>query len=436
MVTDGKLKAICTSQEAHCQLFDLRADPREQKNLAAARPKDAERLRAELDAFLSTIPRVEAMAVSDGVGFPEALARAKLGAPGAGPDVVPLLGDPRAPVRAAAARALGELSVRAALPMLARVRVDDADENVRAEASIASLLLGDDAASDAVIPLLARTAPDPQGMSVAARAALALARLERVEALPVLSSLALDETAQEADRLRAIAALGQVGTKAALPPLVKLLADVRLRGHVAEALAEVGGKKAANALVPVLAEERYQPNRTALAWALVKLRDARVVPLVERFLGMETGIPEGVRILLESKALDVPSARGARIALSKVRSGAWQCEEGLCVPGEGAQLVLPRRPGKRAVRVTFLLSGAEPGAKLVVDGKPLTVRAAEEELTIVRPSPAEAQRFSVRIEGKGALLAVTSVLETPEIPPPPPEPWHADAGTPGEKSAP
>jgi hypothetical protein len=220
MATDGKLKAICTSQDAHCQLFDLVNDPREQKNLAAARPRDAERLRGELDAFLSTIPRVEAMAVSDGVGFPEALARAKLGAPGAGPEVVPLLGDARAPVRLAAARALGELAVKSALPMLTRVRDNDPDAGVRAEAAIAALTLGDDAAADGVVPLLASKEGDDQGVPLAGRAALALARLQRPEALPVLSTLALDESAQEADRLRAIAAIGHIGSKAALPPLV------------------------------------------------------------------------------------------------------------------------------------------------------------------------------------------------------------------------
>jgi hypothetical protein len=205
---------------------------------------------------------------------------------------------------------------------------------------------------------------------------------------------------------------------------------VRLRGHVAEALAEVGGRKAASALVPVLAVERYQPNRSALAWALVKLKDARVVPLVERFLGMETGIPQGVRILVESKALETPSGRGARITASKVRSGAWQCDALSCVPGEGAALLLPRRGGSGPVRVTFLLSGAEPGAKLHVDDQVLTLRAAEEELTIVRDSPAQATRFALRMEGKGALVAVVVAPSQAEIPPPPPEPWQPpDAGT-------
>jgi hypothetical protein len=266
------------------------------------------------------------------------------------------------------------------------------------------------------------------------RAALALSRLKRVEALPVLSKLALDTAAQEADRLRAIEALGHVGTKGALDPLVELLSDVRLRAKVAEAIAQVGGRRAANALVPVLSEERYQPNRTALARALVTLRDPRVVPLIERFLGMETGIPEGVRILLDSKALDAPGARGARIAHPRVRAGSWQCEGDLCVPGEGAQLVLPPRPGSAPVRITFLLSKAEPGAKLWVDDTALTVRAAEEELAILRPSARDAGRLNVRIEGKGALVAVATARVTAEIPAPPPEPW--DGGTPAEKPTP
>ncbi|MEY4513253.1 MAG: hypothetical protein RLZZ450_5375, partial [Pseudomonadota bacterium] len=137
MVTDGKLKLICGAAEAHCALFDLRADPAELRNLAGAQPADVERLRAALDAFLGSISRAEAATVSAGVRFPDALARAKLGATIAADELIPLLDDARASVRSESARVLGELAARVALPRINTARAHDSDADVRAEAAIA-----------------------------------------------------------------------------------------------------------------------------------------------------------------------------------------------------------------------------------------------------------------------------------------------------------
>jgi arylsulfatase A-like enzyme len=425
MVSDGRLKLLCAASDPHCQLFDLASDPLEQTNLATERTADAQRLRGELGAFLSSIPKIEIMALSEGVGFPAALARAQLRAPGAGPDVVPLLGDPRPSIRAAAARALGELDVRSALPLLTRARSDDSEPTVRAEAAIASLLLGDDAAAEAVVPLLGDAEASAPGLARDRRAALALSRLKRSEALPALSALALDADAQEGDRLRAIAALGVVGTSDAIAPLSELLEHVRLCTAAARALAQVGGRRAADALARALKEQRYEPLRGALAQALATLGDRRTRGLVEHYLGMETSIPGGVRLLMESHALDVPSAGGALIANPRVREGAFECAGELCKPGEGAAVELPARGGGQ-VRATFLVH-AGPNARLLVDGEELPVTPGESQVSVVRKAR-EAGRFAVSAQGDVALIAVVVAKLVAEIPPPEPEPW--DAGTP------
>jgi arylsulfatase A-like enzyme len=428
MASDGKLKAVCSAHDDHCQLFDLVTDPSEQKNLALERPQDVARLRSALTDFLSSIPRTEALTVTDGVGFPAALARAKLGAPGAGADVVPLLADPRPAIRAAAARALGELSVHAALPMLARLRESDGEAEVRAEAAIAALSLGDDGAADEVSALLGDTRRDDFGLSRASRAALALARLQRPEALPALSELVLDHGAQEADRIRGIEALGTLGARKGVDALVRLLDDVRLRSSVAKSLASLGGKRAADALADALAHEPYQNARTSLARALQALGDRRTRPLVERFLGMETGIPEGIRILIELKALDIPGGSGVRLANARVRKGVFSCARDACTPGEGAVLLLPARPGRGPVRVTFLVEGAESGAALRVNGQALPARAREDQLSLVLPSAQAARSLSLAAQGTLAVSAAVVVKSVPEIPPPAPEPW--DGGVP------
>jgi hypothetical protein len=429
MATDGRFKAVCAADVPHCSLFDLVADPSERRNLATDRPADVARLRAELDGFFAAIPRAEALGVADGIRFPEPLARAKLGAPGAGPDVIPLLADARAPVRAASARVLGELHVASALTMLDRLRDHDPDPTVRAEAAIAALTLGTHGAAGSVMGLLDDANEEPEALDRARRAALALGRLRRVEAEPVLAKLALDERAQESERERAVEALGALQTPSAAGPLIALLEDVRLRPAAATALGELGGKRAKNALAKQLAVERYPSARTAEARAMVRLRDRRARGLILRLLGMETSLPDGVRMLMELRALSPSSGRGALVQDAGVRQGRWTCEGGGCRPDEQALLVLPARgrvPG--TVRVTWLVHAGGEASELVVDGVRFVLKPGEQQLSFTRSSAA-AGRFGVSCEGDVSVLAVVVTPAREEMPPPPPEPWQAeDAG--------
>lgn len=429
MVTDGKLKLICGA-DASCALFDLHQDPNELRNLAGREPAHVERLRAALDAFLGSISRTEAVTVSAGVSLPDALARAKLGATIAADELIPLLDDPRASVRSESARVLGELAARAALPRLNVVRVQDSDADVRAEATISAVQLGEaDALTDA-LALLTRAAPDGESLARVRRAALALGGVRPAESVPILAALAADERATESERLRAVRALGGLATQLAVAPLITTLSVVRLREASAHALSLLGGARAIAALRAQLAEERYPPARGAEARALQVLGDPGLAPLVRRYLGMESSLPHGVLILAELSALTPASRQGALLADTSVRRGSWTCSERGCTPEEGASLVLPRRGAKApgAVRVTFWFHAPAPGAALLVDGVRLPLTPTEHQLSFERPSAASAERFSVSREGDVALLGVTVLPSLPEIPPPPPEPWESDAG--------
>ncbi len=437
MVTDARFKAICAAEEQHCQLYDLIADPKEQRNLSSERPDVVSRLRSELDAFFATIPRTEALAMANGVGFPDALARAALGSPSVGPELVPLLGDVRAPVRRAAARALGELKQASALALLGRLRTTDPDAWVRAEASLAVLALGGEEAIDAVAALLVAGGTDAdagvaqetdEAHSLMRRAALVLSTYGRPEALPELSRLAEDTAAPEVDRLRAVAALGASHDRSVLGTLVSLLEDVRLREQVAVALGELGVSSARVPLAKQLANERYEPARRAELRALAKLKHPNTADFALRFLGMESSVPGGVRVLMELKALGPGSSYGAQVEDHRVRTGDWECGEGACKPLRGAALRFSGRTAGRPVRVTWLVWAGATGGVLQIGEQRWPVRPGEQQVSMVMPGRL-ATHFEPVTEGEVALIAFVVTSVTQEIPPPEPEPWEADAGT-------
>jgi arylsulfatase A-like enzyme len=425
MVSDGKYKLICAVHDPHCRLFDLHRDSGESRDIRLENGADVARLRAALDAFLSSIPRVEAIAVAEGSSWPEPLARARLNAPGAGPDVVPLLSDNRVHVRRAAARVLGELHVDVALPALDRLRQFDPDPEVRSESAISSLLLGETAALADVVALLAHE-QGVEGLSLSRRAALALAQHGEVSALPVLVALATDESADELHRLRAIDALGKLRAEQAVEVLIGLLEGVRFRIAAAEALAKIGDERAIAALSSQLRKEPYPPARAAEARALVQLKARRVVPIVTHLLGMETGVPLGVQVLVDMGALDAPSARGALVTDRRVRRGDWACNDRGCRPGAGASISLQQTPFRRgAVRVTWLLAG-KAGDAITVGQQRYVLKSGLDQLSFTRASIAQARTFELSTEGDVHVVAVAVTPVTAELPPPPPEPWQAE----------
>jgi arylsulfatase A-like enzyme/uncharacterized membrane protein YhaH (DUF805 family) len=408
MTTDGRHKLLC--EDARCVLFDLEQDPRELEDRSAREADVVSTLLGASRAFLASVPRNEAMAMADDAGWPPALARAELGDRGAAEELVPLLGDRRATVRASAARLLGELAYAPAAPTLARLREDD-DPAVAAEAAIAGLELGDRDAMPTTRDALLR---EPE---VARRAALVLAEHDDAAGAEVLRALAVDEAAEEGARVAALRALARVRDAGAVPTLVTLLADVRLRPEVVATLGAIGGSRAANAIARAFEEERYLAARSAEASALFALRDPRAEPLLRRFLGMDRPVPGGVRLLLEHGRL--ASASGGGVDLRRgAREGTWRCDDVGCAPGEGAVVALPTsRAPRGAARAVWLVEGE---GSLRIDGVGSAVRG-ETQVSI----PArEDGRYAVASDGAIRLIAVAVVAASEELPPPPPEPWE------------
>jgi hypothetical protein len=310
---------------------------------------------------------------------------------------------------------------------LLTLSVRDPDLGVRDEAAIAALALGADAAHEPVAAFLARADQSADGLLLKRRASLALAPRKETRATAWLSAWACDATAQETDRLHAIVALGQLGDPSAVAALVSVLPEVRLREATAQALAQIGGQAAQDALFEALRNERYEPGRAAEAAALIKLGDKRVLGQIERFLGMETSIPSGVRMLLGLGALELASARGAS------RRGVFQCHADGCLPGQGARIVLPPRSGPRAQRITLLIASSQPGATLRVGAASYRCAGGEQQLSFVRPE--KGADLPIESDGSVSLIAWVSVPQMPEIPPPAPEPWDAGADSDADAAA-
>lgn len=422
MVVDDRYKAICRVGRAACRLYDLRNDPDELKNLAPTHEVVVGKLRAALGSFMASIPRFEAMAVGDSA-WPQALARAKLGDPTVAPDLVPLLGDERPGVRAAAARALADTIHAPAAPILARLSRSDPDSAVRIEAALAALAHGDADSLAAVRDAFASmsTAPKPYSQDLAHRAAFALAQKGDRRPIAVLTSLASDDAAPEDERRRAIELLGELRATSAVEKLSGVLKDVRLRTDAARGLGAIGDPRASEALVQALRTERYLPARRAEAEALVRLGDSRATQWILHYLGTAAPLPDGVALLMQLGALKRPSGRGALIDNPSVRRGQWSCGASGCAPGADAAIKLPRLGAPRGPMQLIVRAVAQERVRLRVGSAEREFSPAITEVAYpLEDGPHPSRPLPVESSGAIHLVAVVAVEMQSELAPPAP----------------
>lgn len=424
MVTDGVYKAICESDSNRCQLYDLAADPRERRNLAGEDPATLSRLREELGRFVGSIPRVEALALAGQQGWPEALARAELGDATSAPGLVPLLGDERAAVRAAAARLLGRLRHAPALGTLLRLRDEDPEVSVKDEAALASLALGEASSADVVRAIAQR---EGATLELQRRAALALAERGDASLGGVLDAWAGDPDAGEDARSRVIAILGELRQTRSVPTLIALLADVRLGPVAATALGAIGDRRAIAPLRLQLQNERYLDARAAEAAALVQLGDRSVVTEIQRFLGMEQPLPGGIDLLEALGELARPSSRGVLLASTpEALVGTWTCSAEGCAAPTRSQLLFPTEGGPAGDLQVVCASRSAAGGTVQIGDGSHAVSAGHDQAAV---------RFTGRLRTLDLLtssgVTVSACVVVPaqaELPPPAPEPYAEDAG--------
>ncbi|HEY2733854.1 MAG TPA: sulfatase-like hydrolase/transferase, partial [Polyangiales bacterium] len=439
MWSDGPHKLICEATEGACRLYDLSRDPTETRDASASEPGIAKQLASELSDMVASIPSVEVLSMQSGDAWPKALARARLGDGTAGPELIPLLGDERPAVRAEAIRAVAALKLKTALPTVTTLESVDADANVRDEAALAALTLGDDSLTDRVTEVLAAARKaGAKGLDLARRCAFALLAPESPDdVVSVIIELASDTSATEVERERALTALANAHLVSSVPRLIPLLDDVRLRSAVARALGRLGGPQAKHALLEALSNERYAEARGAEAEALTTLHELRAKAIIRELLGTETGVPGGLE-LWASYGGPATGPRGHLLDLRSVKHnaalhGAWDCDAlpptdpPGCTPRSDAALVFARgqTPSGEA-RAQLRVWARGTNEWLHLSDQAFALRRGYNDLAFALKPQRDQRRWPIGAS-RGVRIQLVGILpRVNDIPAPAPEPYEAD----------
>jgi arylsulfatase A-like enzyme len=279
MVTFDLKKAIWKMNWGYWELYDLRSDPGEKKNIADERPGDLASLKQKLDGWLDDHVRYEpqlARGLSNpgGEAVPKAIERGRLGDLMVMEELAAMLQSSQhpLPVRREAARLLVSLPPRKETRdrvLAAAHGADDAE--VRDWSAVAATRLGDTAAREHLRAIVAR--PDPQGTARELReeAALALAHVKDPAGVEVLAA-ALDQCQERILHCQLIIIkLGALRDPRAVPALLAHLPEVQNRREMVEALGAIGDRRAVPALIERLKKDEYVPVRAVAAAALARI---------------------------------------------------------------------------------------------------------------------------------------------------------------------
>ncbi|HEY2510195.1 MAG TPA: sulfatase-like hydrolase/transferase, partial [Polyangiaceae bacterium] len=378
LLARGNDRLVCARRAAACSLFDRARDPLETHDVAAADPLHTRELRRMLTTLASEHGRFEH---GEEASWPEALRRGIAGDVEAAADVATLLDDVNAAVRVKAAEVSYDLHAQDVVPAMRRAAAGDAgaeDDPVRRWCSLALVRMGEPANAQALALL---RDPDPPW-----RRAAALAFAERGDGrgaadLAAWWSDSWDEH-QNATRLpfvratEILAALAKIRARAAVAPLVRSLADVRLRPFVADALATVGDPSAREPLGRTLASEPQVTTRAREARALLALGGASWTPR-----GDAGAAPTAVDVDLDLPKRD-PNASGLRLIALTANDAPCEVHTSNSDPAPSTDLLdahafdLPVPPSGRKLHV----QATSPGGLAALFLLPAPARQATQEL--------------------------------------------------------
>jgi arylsulfatase A-like enzyme len=250
-IVSGNDKLICDLETDSCALYDLAADPREQRARFDGTRFDT--LKATLTAWIAGQARYEQPADSDGV-----LERARHGDRTAAPELAARLGGPSALEAAALLAALP--SEPATRPAIEKARADAAPP-LAAWLDVTLARLGDEPARARVIASLDSRCATAE-LAPCARAALAVGSVRHL-------AVALGRAGEDHElSLELIDALGRSGDAAAYEPLVVAMGGVRARLAAVTALSHLGRSEVIPLWSRWVAAEPYVPVRAEIAAGL------------------------------------------------------------------------------------------------------------------------------------------------------------------------
>ncbi len=358
LLAKGPLRLVCQKQIDACALFDVASDAAEKHDVSREHGADVAAMRSELDGIERSHGKFE----GQGAALPDALRRGAAGDAAAALEVAGLLDDVNVDYRREAARVLFDLRGAQTLPQLRRACEKDDDAIVRGTACAAVARIDKTAPLAQVAPLLAAS-----DEGVRRLAALALAERGDASGAGELAKWVEAPGIEFSRQREIVAALAAAHARAALPVLVRLLDDVRVRGYAADALGALGDPSARAPLLAHFAVEPYVSVRPREAAAIVALggTDELAAPLA-RFAGLPEPMDGALDLARRASLLD--AAHGGALAPK---------------PADALEAALRAPAGPLRVGVLLRDSGA---CTLTVDGAPVQPSGTGRELWADVPS--------------------------------------------------
>ncbi len=291
MVRHRDWKLIHDYRRSTYELYDLRGDPGERRNLIGSRPREAAQMKAKLGGWFDSLRRSASGAEGD--SRPAGIDLGRIGDRRSVPLLSHLVLDPAASTRwrREAAQLLGQIQDRRAAGALWGA-VADGDRRVAAEAAIA---LGEmkDRRARLVLPTVLGNTDDDLRM----RGAIAMARVDSPAATPALVETLYSNNWELQNR--AAHYLGFLGDRRAVEPLLRMAHMGHLRSRVALSLGRLGRRIKDSRIMPYLLglarnDRKVDTRQRALA-GLGYLGDRRAVRTLAGMVGKNpdlTWLPE------------------------------------------------------------------------------------------------------------------------------------------------
>jgi arylsulfatase A-like enzyme len=307
LLARGTYRLVCARKERACALFDHRDDAGELHDKGQAEATLKQDLRALARQLEADHGRYEAGAAQR---WPEALRRVAQGDREALDEALPLLDDVKPELRSALADACLRMKDAHCTEPLVRALAKESDRETRARMALALAEL-EAIETPALSSALAGSTLLAEGHADVALAARGDADAGNRLVKRAQAFAAGTAQAEEGERRRVLAALGQAKPAGWVEALEANLDDVRLRDTIVPALAKSGLWSMAKRIAALLEEEREPALRLVELDALEALRAPKDLEAGVRFVA---GLPEPAGEALE---------RGIR--LGYVKEGALGC---------------------------------------------------------------------------------------------------------------